>query len=297
MTATSSRFADFQRRPNHAVNHVKIGDRFEAKYQRQPDAQSPAGGASSSVTDMARWMAMVLQGGAYAGVPIVKTEALLPAVTGQMISDNRGGMAARASLYGFGFGVGTQPSGRVTLNHSGAFALGAATNYMLIPSLGLGIMVLSNAMPVGMVEALSASFVDLVQFGTVTRDWLAAYGRLMAKMMAPVGALSGQSPPPNPRPPQALPLYAGVYGNDYFGAATIKPQDDGLVLSLGPRGISYPLRHWDGPVFVYAPGNENAPDGSVAAVTFTMGSSGAAASFTNEFYAETGLNSFVRLKS
>ncbi len=297
MTATSSRFADFQRRPNHAVNHVKVGDRFEPKYQRQPDAQSPAGGTSSSVTDMARWMAMVLQGGAYGGVPIVKAEALLPAVTGQMVSDTKGGMAARAGLYGFGFGVGTQPSGRVTLNHSGAFALGAATNYVLIPSLGLGIMVLSNAMPVGMVEALSASFVDLVQFGTVTRDWLTAYGRIMAGMMAPVGALSGRSPPPNPSPPAALPLYAGVYGNDYYGPATIQTRGDGLVLSLGPRGTSYPLRHWDGAVFVYAPQNENAPDGSVAAVTFTMGPSGAAASFTDEFYAETGLNTFIRSKS
>jgi hypothetical protein len=243
---------------------------------------------------MARWMAMVLQGGAYAGVPIIETAALLPAVTAQMITDTRGGMAARASLYGFGFGVSTQPSGRVTLSHSGAFALGAATNYVLIPSLGLGIMVLSNAMPVGMVEALSASFVDLVQFGTVTRDWLAAYGRLMAGMMAPVGALSGQAAPPHPRPPEALPLYAGVYGNDYFGAATIQPHGDGLVLSLGPRGTSYPLRHWDGPVFVYAPGNENAPDGSVSAITFAMGSSGAAASFTDELYAETGLNTFIR---
>ncbi len=296
MASTSSRFADFQRRPNHAVNHVKVGDRFEPKYQRQPDAQSPAGGASSSVNDMARWMTLVLQQGAYDGAPLVKAEALLPAVTGEMITDAKGGMTARPSLYGFGFGVGTQPSGRVGLSHSGAFALGAATTYLIIPSLGLGIIVLSNAMPVGLVEAVSASFMDLAQFGTVTRDWLAAYGRIMAGMMAPVGALSGQSPPPNPRPAAALPLYTGVYGNDYFGAATISARSDGLVLSLGPSGMTYPLRHWDGPVFVYAPSGENAPDGSVSAVTFTMGPSGAAASFTNEFYAASGLNSFVRSK-
>jgi CubicO group peptidase (beta-lactamase class C family) len=297
MASTSSRFADFQRRPNHAVNHVKIGDRFEPKYQRQPDAQSPAGGASSSVNDMARWMALVLQEGAYGGAPIVKTDALLPAATGQMITDAKGGMAARPSLYGFGFGVGTQPSGRVALSHSGAFALGAATTYMLIPSLGLGIIVLSNAMPVGMVEAVSASFADLVQFGTVTRDWLSAYGHLMAGMMAPLGALSGQSPPPNPRPPAALQQYTGVFGNDYYGPATIQLRSGGLVLSLGPAGTSYPLRHWDGPVFVYAPSGENAPDGSVSAVTFTMAPSGAATAFTNEFYGESGLNSFVRTKS
>ena len=41
MTATSSRFADFEKRSNRAFGHVKVGDGFQPKYQRLPDAQSP----------------------------------------------------------------------------------------------------------------------------------------------------------------------------------------------------------------------------------------------------------------
>jgi len=67
MTATSSLFQDFIKQPNHAVGHVLVGDSWQAKYQREPDAQSPAGGVSSSAHDMARWMAMVLQGGSFEG--------------------------------------------------------------------------------------------------------------------------------------------------------------------------------------------------------------------------------------
>jgi hypothetical protein len=44
MTKTRLRFADFERRPNRAFGHVKVGDSFQPKYQRLLDPQSPAGG-------------------------------------------------------------------------------------------------------------------------------------------------------------------------------------------------------------------------------------------------------------
>ena len=294
MSSTSSRFHDFESRANRAVGHVKAGAQWEAKYQRRPDAQSPAGGVSSSVDDMATWMAMVLQGGRHGGDVLVAEKALLPAVTAQVISDHGDTPAARPGLYGYGFGVGTQPSGRVTISHSGAFALGAATNYVLIPSLGLGIVVLTNAFPIGVAEALAASFVDLAQFGAVTRDWFTGYGQRMAKLTAPVGSLAGRAPPPAPSPPGDLRRYAGIYANDYYGSAVILRTSDGLVLTIGPDGSRYPLRHWNGPVFVYAPKGENAPDGSVSAVTFTTGRSGRASAMAIEFYAESGRGEFIR---
>ena len=105
----------------------------------------------------------------------------------------------------------------MALSHSGAFALGAATNYVLIPSLHVGIIVLSNAAPIGAVEALGMDFADLVQFGVITRDWLDAYGKLMAPMNAPSGSLVGKSPPEHPAAAAPLPAYTGVYGNAYFG--------------------------------------------------------------------------------
>ena len=149
MSATSSRYADYAARENRAFPHVRTAGGFEPKYQRQPDAQSPAGGVSSNVRDLARWMAMVLEGGSYQGREIVARAALLPAITPQIVSSRAYAADARASFYGYGFGVSVQPSGRVMLSHSGAFALGAGTNYVLIPSAHVGIVILTNAQPVG----------------------------------------------------------------------------------------------------------------------------------------------------
>jgi CubicO group peptidase (beta-lactamase class C family) len=295
MTSTSSRFADFEQRTNRAVGHVRNpAGKFEVKYQRQPDAQSPAGGVSSSARDMARWMSMVLQGGVYDGKPIVDAGALLPAVTAEIISGHSATMTERASMYGYGFGVGTQPSGRTSISHSGGFDMGAATNYVIIPSVGVGIVVLSNAQPIGAVEALGATFADLVQFGSVTRNWLAAYGGRMEPMLVPFGTLYGKAAPEHPAPAASLQSYVGDFASDYGGDANVVQSGDGLALKLGPAQTEYALRHWDGNVFVYTPTGENAPDGSVSKATFTMDAAGRAASLVIEYFAASGRGDFIR---
>ena len=113
-------------------------------------------------------------------------------MTPQIVSSRAYAADARAGFYGYGFGVSTQPSGRVTLSHSGGFSLGAGTNYVLIPSAAVGIVVLTNGSPVGAAEALGMEFADLVQFGKVTRDWFAAYASLLAPTNAPFGTRVGK---------------------------------------------------------------------------------------------------------
>jgi CubicO group peptidase (beta-lactamase class C family) len=293
MGRTSSRFADYIARDNRAVPHVRIAETWEAKYQRKPDAQSPAGGVSSSVNDMARWMLMVLGNGSFEGQPIVAPEALLPALSPQAVSSPPFAPDARASFYGFGIGVSDTPAGRVMFSHSGAFALGAATSFAMIPSADVGIVVLSNAEPVGAVEAIGLSFMDLVQFGDVTRDWYATIEPLMARLLAPFGKLVGQAPPADAAPAGELAAYAGTYGNDYYGPAEVAVEGDGLVLRLGPAGMAFPLRHWSGDSFVLQPAGENASDGSVSEVSFRMGAAGAEA-VTIEFWNQEGLGTFTR---
>jgi CubicO group peptidase (beta-lactamase class C family) len=290
MTATSSRFGDFMRRPNRAAGHVEINGAYVAKYQRQPDAQSPAGGVSSSVRDMGKWLAMVLQGGTVDGQPIVDAASLLPAVTAEIVAAPTPDMSARPELYGYGFNVGCQPTGRTTLGHSGAFTQGTGTAFLAIPSLGLGVITLTNAASTGAAEALNAAFADLVQFGTITRDWYAGYHNRITPMLAPAGTLAGRSPPANPVPSANLRSYTGTYQNDYYGPAEIQRRGSGLVMKIGPSGTEFPLQHWNGDIFTYIPTGENAPDGSRAALTFSEN----AAAFTIDLYAGSGMNKFVK---
>src|SRR5699024_10846385 len=86
MASTSSRFADYQSRPDRADGHIHIDDSYQPLYLRNADAESPAGGVSSSVNDMARWLSMVLANGTFEDRQIVDADALLPAISPQIVS-------------------------------------------------------------------------------------------------------------------------------------------------------------------------------------------------------------------
>ncbi|MFV0495798.1 serine hydrolase [Mycobacterium sp.] len=269
MASTSSRLADFLARPNRAVGHVKAGDTWEARYQRDPDAQSPAGGVSSSVNDMARWLTMLLAGGTYNGERIASPEALLPAYTPQVISGHAANPRARAGTYGYGFSTSVTSSGRTQYSHSGAFGLGAATNFVVLPSEDLAIVALTNTAPYGVPETLTAEFMDLVQYGEVREDWATLYGRQLAPMNNPDGSLVGTPRPVGPAPPRSLEEYTGVYANDYWGPATVGVHDGTLQFSLGPKNQTFDLTPWDGDTFTFALSTENALPGSISRATFS----------------------------
>jgi CubicO group peptidase (beta-lactamase class C family) len=295
MASTSSRHADYEKRANRAVLHVKSGDTWQAKYRRQPDAQSPAGGVSSSANDLARWLSMVLQQGQYEGRAIVSADALLPALTAEMVAVAPPRAAdARARLYGYGVFVETSPAGRVVLSHSGAFTMGAGTHYAVIPSAGVGIVVLTNAAPIGAAEALVAEFNDLVQLGRPTRDWFVWWSAFFARGSSPSGDLAGKTPPANPALPARLALYQGVYANPYFGDVTIVTDDRELRLTLGPAGTTYRLAHWDGSTFAVSPVSESEIAGSRSSVAFVQSGEAPAMELTIEYLDDNGLGRFAR---
>lgn len=294
MASTSSRFSDFMKREDRASPHVKIDGAYVAKFQREPDAQSPAGGVSSSVDDLARWMTLVLQNGTFEGREIIPAAALLPAVRAEMISSPSATVDARPGFYGFGIGVGITSTGRVMLSHSGAFTLGAGTHYRMLPALGLGIVVLTNAMPVGAAEAVGAEFFDRVELGRSSRDWLEGYGAVMAGLMVPSGELSGKTQPKDPKPAAALSAYAGTYANDYFGPLDISLKDGRLELTVGPAKVRYALSHWDGNTFAFSPFGENEASGSRAAVTFKQSGAAPAEAVSIDYLNEEGMGRFVR---
>lgn len=270
MTSTSSRHTDYMARANRASSHVAAGDGYAVADLRQPDAQSPAGGVSSSARDMARWMAMVLGRGTSHGTRVTSADALAPALSAQMIRGMPMDISARPGAYGFGFNVDTRLTGRVMLSHSGAFAFGASTSVAMVPDLELGIVVLTNAPPVGAAEAITASFLDRAELGVDSRDWLAGYAPIMAPLSTPVGRLVGVEPPADAVPAGPAETYVGSYDNDYFGSVSVVATHQGLVLRVGPSGRELPMQHWDGDRFIVHPVTENQPAGSVSLVEFSV---------------------------
>jgi CubicO group peptidase (beta-lactamase class C family) len=182
MKNTSSRYADFAAAKNRALGHVLIGGKWVAKYVRDPDAQSPAGGVSSTVRDLAQWIRLQLGNGKLNGMQIVDADALAETYRPQIARQAPANPSIdRTGFYGLGWNVDYDHQGRVRLNHSGAFDLGAASIVSLVPSEGLGIVVLTNASPIGVPEAISNSWLDLVLNGKVGKDWFALYRQLFIR--------------------------------------------------------------------------------------------------------------------
>lgn len=252
MTASSARHDDFLAHEDRALLHTLEDGAFVAAFDRDPDAEAPAGGVSSTAGDVARWMRMLLAGGTLDGVRIADEDALARAMTAQTVSGAGLDITGRAAHYGLGFNVSSPASGRVSVSHSGAFVLGAATSFQLVPALDLGIVVLTNGAPVGVPEAVAAQFLDEVQYGRVTRDWIADAGRLFAGYTTPVGDLAGRTPPADAEPSSPLDALVGAYDNPYFGPLRVVRRGGGLELRLGAgEGVVLPLTAWDGDVFSY----------------------------------------------
>ena len=76
MSSTSSRYSDYVNNPNKAALHYFQDGVYSNWFDREADAESPAGGVSSNVRDLAKWMQLQLNGGAFGGQKIVDQVAL-----------------------------------------------------------------------------------------------------------------------------------------------------------------------------------------------------------------------------
>ncbi|WP_347954367.1 serine hydrolase domain-containing protein [Gordonia aichiensis] len=269
MTSTSTRYADYVARPDRAVLHTLEDGEFVAAYDRRPDPQAPAGGVSSNVEDLSKWMRMLLAHGRVGDRAIADADALAQAMTPQVVSSPGPSVDGRPGHYGFGFNSGPQVGGRMAQSHSGAFSVGAATAFTVIPDLGIGIVVLTNGAPIGVPEAVSAQFLDLVQYGHITRDWLGDARKSFAPYTAPEGDLVGARRPAAAAAPPSTAALVGHYDNPYFGPLTVSADRGGLSVALGPDGrVRMDVQPWDGATFAYAPRSESAPAGSLASAHF-----------------------------
>ena len=241
MNSTSSRYEDYESAKNRAFLHAAATASGSPKISAMPMPKSPAGGVSSNVKDVAKWIRLQLNDGIFNGKQLIAAEALGETHRPQIISHPPANPASdRASFYGLGWNVNYDTHGRVRLNHSGGFELGAATVVHLIPSEHLGIVVLTNASPIGVPETIASTFCDLALDGKTERNWAETYKRGFEEMSKPLygTAVDYHKPPEKPSPPLANTAYVGTYKNDYFGQIAITRNRSIVVALSGPKANS-----------------------------------------------------------
>jgi CubicO group peptidase (beta-lactamase class C family) len=265
MRSTSSRYSDYENNPDKAALHVLEDDDYKNWFVREADAEAPAGGVSSNVRDLAKWVRLQLDEGVFDGEQVVDRAALEETHKPQICRSVPGpvapGQCPGNQFYGLGWNVGTDTEGRRTLSHSGAFLLGGSTAVFMIPSEQIGIVVLVNGTPIGVPESVSLSFLDYFHYGYLKNDYLTVLRPLFDEMRRTTQDSSPNyaklPPPQNPSPSAPLSTYKGTYFNSYYGKLQIDVERDQLILRLPPRDSYYELTHWDGDTFTYYFASEN----------------------------------------
>ena len=252
MTSSSMSYADFISRDNRAALHIQRDGEWVPAFERMPDAQAPAGGMSSNVVDLARWMRLSLAEGNLDGNQIIDSETLDQTHTPQILKRPPSPtIGSAADFYGLGWDILTDETGTIRWTHSGAFSTGAATAASLIPNENTGIVVLSNGAPIGVPEAIADAYLQYLQTGDADTEgnlelWSERFAGLYGEP-----ELDLASPPANPLPARAESAYVGTYRNPYVGDVVIRTGDAGLEMVVGPENRVFPLTHWDADTFYY----------------------------------------------
>jgi CubicO group peptidase (beta-lactamase class C family) len=267
MTSASSRFSDYENRANKSALHIMLDGQPFNRFVRDADAESPAGGASSSARDLAQWVRLQLAGGKWNGKQLIEANALTETHKPQVCrvaADPAKPDACPGDQY-YGLGWNTGKDAHLQIGHSGAFSLGASTAVYMIPEEHIGVLALTNSSPLGLPESICLTFLDYLHYGKQQRDYLPLFAGMMQQVMAEAEGASPNyatlPPPKNPAAAKPLSTYLGKYSNEYFGTLEVSVENDRLVLRLPPRGAYYELTHWDGDTFTYHSATESTPLG------------------------------------
>lgn len=295
MASTSARYADFMARTDKALGHMKVDGKWVHREQRQPDAQSPAGGVSSSVNDMAKWMRLQIGNGKFEGKQVIDGKALTETHHPQMLTQFNP-FNGTPGFYGLGMNVSYDERGRLRLNHSGAFAMGAATCVTIMPTEELAVIALTNSSPTGIAEALNATFMDIAQNGSPQHDWLEIFKKAFQNpaTLGIVERVDYSKAPTTPEEPSISTVYLGKYHNDFFGDIEVKEQDGKLAMVLGPKKLVAELKHYTRDTFTYETTGENSVGKS--GVTFLVGPGAHASEMFVEHLNDSGEGNFRFLK-
>jgi CubicO group peptidase (beta-lactamase class C family) len=264
---------------NRSAAHALIGGNIQVVEPSILDTTGAASSGTSTASDMAAFMLMLLSKGAYSGKPILKPETIAEMFKRSMVSDigiSELPPISETTGFYYGLGVGSYDyAGHQVIEKGGALA-GVRTVMTLVPDKHAGIFVAANLNLTAFPEAVRAYYVNqrLGLDPATDQQEILARNAQIAKLVAP---------PPAPTDPGTflgtLQSLVGVYENEYYGRCEMLLDGEALKVECGPAKYPATLKHWNHGAFVMQfPGATQAP----TLTTFTIGGDGKAESFTHD---------------
>lgn len=291
MPSSSFTYAGLKSRTNRAALHRKVRGKFQAFPDADYEPEAPAGGASSSVRDMAIWLTMLLADGRHNGVQVVDPGQLNFMWSPAFMNKPPAKVGAWGSFYGMGWNVSYQKTGELQVGHSGAFGRGAATSVIAYPADKLAMVVLTNSAPEGVPEAVGAEFLDVLRYGSSTQDWLKVIAPAFAEEPTADQTKYAKGRPARPAPARTLTSYTGTYASSLYGDLTVSTAKGGLTFTVGPAREQHALTSYSGDEFFFETTGEDASGFSGA---LFRGTRSRITSVTINAWNKEGLGTFTR---
>jgi len=286
MSESNSTVRALEGKPNVATPHAEIEDTVRVVAWRNIDNVAAAGSINSNVTEMANWVRLWLNGGAFRGVRILSEAVVKEATSPQFVIRDPfwqlvAGPDANFVTYGFGWAV-QDFHGRKFVHHGGNIdGMSAMVGFM--PQDKLGVVVLTNLNGTMSTMAVMQHVLDRMLGVTPPRDLSAWFREQVApferqeveqRRKRTEARVAGTEP--------SLPLdqYAGKYTNDLYGGATVTVESGHLVVKYdaSPAAVG-DLHHWHFDVFE---ARMRDPMMGKIPVAFELGSNGKVARMTFE---------------
>lgn len=277
MHNTSTRFSDFVGSPDRVDTYPIQEGTPVAGPLMNDDINSPAGGVSSTITDMARYARLQANGGSIDGNQVINASALKETHAPQFIRSS-----SATGMTGSGLGWNTYlEGGRSRVEKDGAFSHGIATLITVWPEEKMALVVLTNRFPEGniLTGSISNGWNELYYTGRIEKNW---YGDKEQEVQAMFSRMSAEplKKPENPRAPRDLAYYAGSYTQDYYGTVRVVADNGTLLVYPGHATTPFALEPYDGDTFREAAAEK--------LVTFAPGTGATAAGVTFARFAMPG---------
>jgi hypothetical protein len=226
-----------------------------------------AAGVKSNLTDLSKWVAMLLNGGRLPDGKVLLSEAALREMwtvqTPLKVGKPQPGFEAVAPDFA-GYGLGwslSQYRGRKTVGHGGALT-GMVSLVRMVPSLGLGVVILTNQEESLAMNAILYRILDQAM-GAPAKDWVTVFKQLRGEQLTKAKAAEAKAESERVKgaPPVALATYAGRYKDAWYGEVRVEQEGAGLVLQMGRTpAMRADLVHWQFETFKAVFRDPNVPD-------------------------------------
>ena len=209
---------------------------------------APAGSINAGVTDMNRWMQLLLNNGRYEGEQLLRLGTINTMYKPiNMIA----GMGPDDYTSHLGYGLGWFASsyrGHYKVNHDGV-TMGFSAGVTMIPEKNIGVVVLSNLHGSPVTQIIASTAVDRL-LGMEEVDWKQDYLDLIGQQPVETGfsLFAEEQRRKNTSPRPELKELTGEYVHPLYGTFQIELEEERLVGDY--HGTEIELEHWHYNVFV-----------------------------------------------